>query len=99
MYKNKKFFVLGMARSGLEVSKLLAPENKIFATDLKEPTEENMNLINELGVEFKQLENPEEYIDSSFDYLIKTPGIKYTHPCVIRANEFGIPVVNEVEIA
>ena len=99
MYKNKKFFVLGMARSGLEVSKLLAPENKIFATDLKEPTEENMNLINELGVEFKQLENPEEYIDSSFDYLIKTPGIKYTHPCVIRANELGIPVVNEVEIA
>lgn len=99
MYKNKKFFVLGMARSGLEVSKLLACENEVIATDLKELSDENKELIDSIGVKFERLDNPEEYLDESFDYLIKTPGIKYTHPCVVRARELNIPVVNEVEIA
>lgn len=99
MYKNKKFFVLGMARSGLEVSKLLASENEVIATDLKELSDENKELIDSIGVKFERLDNPEEYLDESFDYLIKTPGIKYTHPCVVRARELNIPVVNEVEIA
>ena len=35
MYKNKKIFILGMARSGYEVAKLLAPDNKILITDVK----------------------------------------------------------------
>ena len=99
MYKNKKFFILGMARSGLEVSKLLANDNTIFATDLKDPSEENKILIDSLGIDFKRLDNPEEYLDETFDYLVKTPGIKYTHPCVVRARELNIPVVNEVELA
>ena len=99
MYKNKKFFILGMARSGLEVSKLLANDNTIFATDLKDPSEENKILIDSLGIDFKRLDNPEEYLDETFDYLVKTPGIKYTHPCVVRARELNIPVDNEVELA
>ena len=32
MFKNKKIFILGMARSGYEVAKLLAPDNKILIT-------------------------------------------------------------------
>ena len=35
MYKNKKIFVLGMARSGYEVAKLLAKDNNVFITDMK----------------------------------------------------------------
>ena len=30
MYKDKKIFILGMARSGYEVAKLLSPDNKIL---------------------------------------------------------------------
>ena len=33
MYKNKKIFILGMARSGYEVAKLLATDNEILITD------------------------------------------------------------------
>ena len=36
MYKNKKIFILGMARSGYEVAKLLSSDNEIFITDMKE---------------------------------------------------------------
>ncbi len=45
MYKNKKIFILGMARSGYEVAKLLAKDNKVFITDMKEQDEA---LVNEL---------------------------------------------------
>lgn len=99
MFKNKKFFVLGMARSGFEVSKLLGTDNEVFVTDMKDQKEEDINILNELGIKFERLDNPEDYLDNSYDYLVKNPGIKYTHPCVVKANELGIPVVNEVEIA
>ena len=36
VYKNKKIFILGMARSGYEVAKLLSSDNEIFITDMKE---------------------------------------------------------------
>ena len=37
MYENKKIFILGMARSGFEVAKLLAKHNnEITITDMKE---------------------------------------------------------------
>ena len=32
MYKNKNIFILGMAKSGYEVAKLLASDNNIFIT-------------------------------------------------------------------
>ena len=31
--------------------------------------------------------------------MIKNPGIKYDHKCVVKAKNMGIPVVNEVEVA
>ena len=43
MYKNKKIFILGMARSGYEVAKLLAGDNKVFITDMKEQDKEKVN--------------------------------------------------------
>ena len=39
MYKNKKIFILGMAKSGYEVAKLLASDNTIFITDMKKQDE------------------------------------------------------------
>ena len=97
--KNKKIFILGMAKSGYEVAKLLAGDNTIFITDMKEQNAEQVKELESLGVTFKILDNPEEYIDESYDLMIKNPGIKYDHKCVVRAKELGIPVVNEVEVA
>ena len=51
MYDNKKMFILGMARSGYEVAKILAKHNcDIVITDLKEQEEENVKKLKELGI-------------------------------------------------
>ena len=41
MFKNKKVFILGMGKSGVSVAKLLAKDNQVLITDVK-----NDNLIN-----------------------------------------------------
>ena len=99
MYKNKKIFILGMARSGYEVAKLLASDNEVFITDMKEQDEVKVNELKKLGVIFEISEVPDNLLDSSYDLLIKNPGIKYTHPCVLKAKQMDIPVINEVEAA
>ena len=99
MYKNKKIFILGMARSGYEVAKLLAPENEIFITDMKEQEEDKVKELKEMGVTFKVSDKAHELLNESYDLVIKNPGIKYDHPCVLKARELNIPVVNEVGVA
>ena len=100
MYNDKKILVLGMARSGYEVSKLLIKyNNKIIITDKKDQNEEHINELKNLGVEFIKSEDPIELLDSSFDLVIKNPGIRYDHPLILKANKLGIKVENEVEVA
>lgn len=94
-----KVFILGMAKSGYEVAKLLSGDNTIFITDMKEQNEQQVKELESLGVTFKMLDNPEDYIDESYDLMIKNPGIKYDHKAVVKAKKLGIPVVNEVEVA
>lgn len=99
MIENKKILVLGMARSGYHVAKLLAGKNEIIVTDRNQQKEELVNELNELGVVFTKSETGEELLDDSIDILIKNPGISPNQPCVKKANLLNIPVVNEMEVA
>lgn len=100
MYKNKKIFILGMARSGYEVAKLLAKyTDRILITDQKEQNEEHVKELENLNVSFVVTDKPEELLDDSFDLVVKNPGINYKHQCVVKAKKLKIPVVNEVEVA
>ena len=99
MLKDKKIFILGMARSGYKVSKLLGNDNEIFITDSKEQDEEKLNELNDLGIKFIKTDNPEDLLDDSYDILIKNPAVFPNHKCVIKANELNIPVINEMEVA
>jgi len=100
MFENKKIFVLGMARSGYEVSKLLSKyNNQILVTDKKEQDINHIEELEELGVTFIKSDDPISLIDSSFDLVIKNPGIRYDHPLILKAIDMGIKVVNEVEVA
>ena len=99
MYKNKKIFILGMARSGYEVAKLLSSDNKIFITDMKEQDKDKVEELEKLGVTIKICDDPIEYLDDSYDLMVKNPGIKYNHPVVVKAKSLEIPVINEVEVA
>lgn len=98
--KNSKIFVLGMARSGYEVSKYLSRyNNEIIVTDAKEQDKDKVKELESLGVKVVITDKPANFIDETFDLVIKNPGIKYTNPLVVKANSLGIAVVNEMEVA
>ena len=100
MFEHKKIFILGMARSGYEAAKLLANhDNTILITDRKEQKEEHIKELQSLGVEINICDDPTILLDSSYDYVIKNPGIKVDHPLILKAHELNIPVTNEVEVA
>lgn len=98
--KMSKIFVLGMARSGYEVSKYLSKyDNEIIVTDAKEQDEDKVKELERLGVKVVITDKPEELLDNTYDVVIKNPGIKYTNPLIVKADTLNIPVINEVEVA
>ncbi|MCI8347012.1 MAG: UDP-N-acetylmuramoyl-L-alanine--D-glutamate ligase [Bacilli bacterium] len=103
MFDNKKIFILGMARSGYEAAKYLSTRrNKVILNDGKEESFHNQEQVEELkklGVEFVFGSHPDDLLDSSFDYLIKNPGVPIDHKYVVKAQELGIEVINEVEMS
>ena len=99
MLENKKIFILGMARSGYEAAKLLYNNNEIIICDSKEQDKEKIEELNKLGINFIKTDNPENYLDESFNILIKNPAVFPNHPCVEKARVLNIPVVNEMEVA
>lgn len=100
MFENKKIFIFGMARSGYEAALFLSKHhNEILIVDGKEQDEEHVRELSNLGVSVVITEHPEELLDDSYDVMIKNPGIIQTHPCVKKAHDLKIPVINEVEMA
>ena len=103
MYENKKIFILGFAKSGYEVAKVLVNKNNyILINDggsLKETDKEKYEELKNLGVNFVFNSHPDDLFDESYDLLIKNPGISIDHKYVLKANKLNIPVVNEVEVA
>ena len=103
MFENKKRLILGFARSGYEAAKFLAKRgNIVILNDAKEEEKQDKDKVEELkklGVNFIFGSHPDDLLDSSFDYLIKNPGVPIDHKYVLKARELGIEVINEVEMA
>lgn len=99
MLENKKILVLGMARSGYHVAKLLADFNEIIITDKNEQKKEHIEELEKMGVKFIQSETGVELLNETFDLIIKNPGIEPSHPIVKKALELNIKIVNEMEVA
>ena len=101
MFKNNKVFILGFARSGYEAAKLLAKRgNEVVLNDMKvEQDKDKVEELTDLGVKIVLGEHPDDLLDGSFDYLIKNPGVPVEHKYVLKANELGVEVINEVEMA
>lgn len=103
MFENKKILILGFARSGYEAAKALIQRgNQVILNDGKKEElqdQEKIKELKDLGVEFVFGSHPDELLDSSFDYLIKNPGVPIHHKYVLKARELGIEVINEVEMA
>ena len=100
MFENKKIFILGMARSGYECAKLLSKyNNEIVITDIKEQDNKHVKELKKLGVKIFITDNPLDLIDDTYDYVVKNPGIKKDHPLLIKAREYNIKIINEVEVS
>lgn len=103
MFKENKVLILGFARSGYQAAKILAERgNKVILNDSKSEDKMNSDEVIELrnlGVELIFGSHPDDLLDSSFDYLIKNPGVPIDHKYVLRARELGIEVINELEMA
>lgn len=103
MFKEKKVFILGLARSGYQAAKILIERgNEVILNDGKD--EEKLDAsqveeLRELGVQLIFGSHPDDILDESFDYLIKNPGVPIDHKYVLKARELGIEVMNEVEMA
>ena len=103
MFENNKVLILGMARSGYQAAKFLIKRgNIVYLNDGK--SEDKMDPVQvkelrDLGVNLIFGSHPDYLLDSSFDYLIKNPGVPIDHKYVLEARELGIEVINEVEMA
>ena len=101
MLEGKKVLVLGMARSGFSIAKYLAKGNTVVLNDGKEEEKHDSDQVKELrdlGVELIFGNHPDDLLDSSFDFLIKNPGVPIDHKYVLKARELGVEVVNEAEL-
>lgn len=99
-YRGKEVVVLGLARSGQAVAKLLHRHGlKVTINDRN--TREKCPEADELekeGIRVICGGHPDFLIHPNLAFVVKNPGIPYTIPPVKKAEELGIEVVTEVEI-
>lgn len=100
-YTDKKVFVLGLARSGVAASKLLYSLGAFVTVNDSKTFEENPQAqeLLDMGIKVVAGSHPIELLDEDFAVMVKNPGIPYTNPMVVRAQEKGIPIITDIELA
>lgn len=90
--------VIGAARSGIAVSKLLHKNGyKVILTDSNE-VKEKLDL-EALGIEVVDNGHPDWLLEKEYPFVVKNPGIPYRVPIVKHFKESGVPIYTEIEIA
>ena len=101
VFEHKRVLVIGLAKSGVAVAKLLLHQGSMVTVNDRIPLEENpdaKSLIEE-GIRVLAGSHPVDLLEEHFDFVVKNPGIPY-HNCMVEAAmKKGIPVYTEVEIA
>lgn len=100
MYENKKILILGAARSGLAVAKVLGNKNNdITLSDIKPLAVDDKKALEELGIKVIITENQTDLIDDSYDLIVKNPAIMYTSEITKKIEELNVRCENEIEVA
>lgn len=100
MFENKKILILGAAKSGIAVAKLLSDKNNdIVLSDMKKLNSKDEEELTKLGIKIVISEHQEELLSQEYDVVIKNPAIMDTSIISKRIAELGLYAVNEMEVA
>ncbi|SFX26948.1 UDP-N-acetylmuramoylalanine--D-glutamate ligase [Thermoactinomyces sp. DSM 45891] len=102
LFQDKHVVVLGLARSGLAVAKLLIEQGaKVTVNDARERIDcaNEADPLEQMGISVICGGHPDDLIDQQIDLVVKNPGIPYHIKPIQQALKLEIPVVTEVEIA
>jgi len=98
-YENKKVLICGMGLSGVAAARLLLKYGaRITLQDAKETPNcpEDLSAHPQVTAYFGA--SPDEII-GEFDIIVLSPGIPTDTPFVVKAQELGIPIIGEIELA
>lgn len=100
-WSGKRILVLGMAKSGIAVAKLLHRLGAKVTVNDKKPREETPEAaqLEELGVRVILGGHPDSLLSEDIDLIVKNPGIPYHIPFIQKAIYAHIPIVTEIEVA
>lgn len=99
-YKDRQVVVLGLAKSGVAVAKLLHRFGAHVTVNDKKPREQAAG-AEELEALIRVItgSHPDDLIHDAVALVVKNPGIPYEAAPIQQALAKGIPVVTEVEVA
>ncbi|MFI2857488.1 UDP-N-acetylmuramoyl-L-alanine--D-glutamate ligase [Paenibacillus sp. JSM ZJ436] len=100
-YRGKEVIVLGLAKSGLQVAKVLHAAGAAVTVNDQKPREECPEAaeLEAAGIKVICGGHPDNLVHPGVELLVKNPGIPYRAAPIVKAGELGIPVVTEVEVA
>lgn len=97
----KRISVLGMARSGLACAKLLKETGaEVFVSEIraKELLSSEISQLKEMGIDFEtDGHSAKAILDKEF--IVASPGIPLSIPILTQAQNQGIPIFSEIEVA
>lgn len=100
-YRGKKVIVLGLAKSGVQVAKVLHELGALVTVNDRKDKEQcpEASELEALGICVIYGGHPDDLIHDGISLLVKNPGIPYSVLPVQKAMELDIEIVTEVEIA
>lgn len=96
---SKRIAVLGAGESGVGAA-LLAKEKgfDVFVSDGGNIKPECQNVLKHAEIDFEENDHSEDRILAA-DEVVKSPGIPFTAPIVVKLMEQGTPIIDELEFA
>jgi len=96
---SKRIAILGAGESGVGAALLAKVKGlDVFVSDGGSIKPERQNVLKHAEIEFEEKQHSEDRILSA-DEVIKSPGIPFTAPIVVKLMEQGTPIIDELEFA
>lgn len=101
LYRGQEVVVLGLAKSGVQVAKVLHEHGAVVTVNDKKERDQSPEAseLESLGISVICGGHPQTLIHEGVELVVKNPGIPYSVAPVQQALELGIEVVTEVEVA